>query len=127
MKDIKFRAWSDEDKQMLYGLDAIVGEYDGYKYNLNDIDELPIMQYTGLNDCKGREVYEGDIILYNGFYIGDHREDGGRGVVKFTNGSYDVHIENKSQHELWNIVNNCCGEVVGNIYENFELLEVKHG
>lgn len=119
MREIKFRAWSDDDNQMIYGLDSIVGEYDGYKYNLNDLGELPIMQFTGLRDHKGREIYEGDIVkacIYND-------ETPQILTVKYEDCAFIIDYQD-SESDVCNIgwfVGNV--EVIGNIYENPKLLE----
>jgi len=68
MKEIKFRAWSYEDEKMYYSPD--IHDWDGFDAWVrldcedNDIGEgsVKIMQYTGLKDKKGKEIYEGDVI-----------------------------------------------------------------
>lgn len=78
-----------------------------------------IMQYTGLHDKNGTEIYEGDIVRTH--YIG------GIGVendeVIFDRGCFCVNYS-EDYHPLLNEVNHC-SEVIGNIYENPELLEHK--
>lgn len=129
MRELKFRAWGrygDEigntgKPQMIHdwqerGLVECVG-FDGGRH-------FDIMQYTGLKDENGEKVYEGDI-LEN---VKGHRfvmEYGGlafgwRGLTPYANGmvkfSYDT-ITNPNITELTEL------EVIGNIYENPELLE----
>ena len=69
MRELKFRAWDNEKKKMLYNLEVCsmnLGE------NLNDRglwDEnitLPLEQFTGKNDKKGVEIYTGDKITIYG-------------------------------------------------------------
>lgn len=86
------------------------------------IREEDIMQYTGLKDKNGKEIYEGDIIKlddpnwgYGGMYDKEHdgylyRE------VAFEDGCFCF----KNGSELYNV--NGQSEVIGNIYENPELL-----
>ena len=124
MRDIKFRAW-DYSKKLIYrfSLEEVM-DYeilDGYNYDA-------IMQYTGLTDKNGVEIYEGDIlsqpycnIIFPTFgqnYIGKN-EGVDIGAVIW---AYDCwRIEDAKNENLISIVSQC--EVIGNIYENKELLE----
>ena len=105
MREIKFRAWFIQQKEMLkiwlqikHGI-------------LHQGDEnCIIMQYTGLKDEEGTEIYEGDIIEY--FEVrGPGLSETRRCVVSWDNlaaGFYGIEEE---------------GEIIGNIYENPELIE----
>ena len=84
------------------------------------MDGCPIMQFTGLKDKNGKEIYEGDIVKWEEveeFY-----------KVVFGDGCFTtIYIGDESEmnfnHErpLYEIQNIC--EIIGNIYENHELLE----
>ena len=123
MREKKFRAWTGKKMSASFGLsnfcaDGIIHAEDG------DVDsdalEAPIMQYTGTKDKTGKEIYEGDIITHN--------NDGMTGVVTWSEGLYRFVIENLQQTE---IIADLCDydfepEVLGNIYENPELLEASN-
>ena len=83
------------------------------------VDEIKLMQSTGLKDKNGKEIFEGDIVKMSKDV---YSEPTYYEVVRHRGGAY--RLESK-QHgcELWLRHTNC--EVVGNIYENRELLEDK--
>lgn len=110
MKVIKFRAWDFSAKQMLP-----VGKLEFFDDNSMHInDEHPccfVMQYTGLRDNDGKEVYEGDIIKYGNIKYEICWYKGG---FHFKNvyGAMDSFIRGDFIEV----------QVIGNIYENKELL-----
>lgn len=125
MREIKFRAWDNENNQMLdvQNLDFEDCFYGGEiqirttMYNdYFDIREMPLMQYTGLHDKNGKEIYEGDI-----FNLGDNRI---LYIVEwFDTGLSGRQNGNSSRVGLQYWKDKI--EVIGNIYENKDLLEVK--
>jgi len=137
MREIKFRIWNPLVKQMqdarentpvMLGMD-ISGIY------IPDTT-LPVMQYTGLTDCKGKEIYEGDIVLVPIGYPEDGKPIYGnfQGVIVygspiyFTTDEYGLpigttgfFIETKDGRHSMLLGRD--EKVIGNIYENKELLE----
>jgi uncharacterized phage protein (TIGR01671 family) len=148
MREIKFRAWDKVDSKMRKV--NMLNTYDGSPRNQtlyfleatsdnNGFRRLPdceLMQYTGLKDCKrtekhpeGQEIYEGDILLiteepgseYEEKYKTVVKYDGGAFVVEVNGEDYDFTAIGWSLTKWDNEVSTC--EVIGNIYENPELLK----
>ena len=147
-REIKFRGWDKYDKKMIYDLCQVDSFWHYYSYSDDtglhfgktgpngvgeDFENKYIMQYTGLKDKNGEKIYEGDILE-------EHTPSGfNYSVVKF--GEINISIfsckakmctcfyqdysnfnDNWSEVTLGNNLKNI--EVIGNIYENPELLEV---
>lgn len=119
MREIKFRCW-DRFKQRwsnykinddtVYFMDKNTGVlYGSYNKRYKDFN---LMQYTGIKDKNGKEIYEGDIVF----------ESSGEEYFKvvFEDGSFRLESEEYSLL-LKNYAHIC--EVVGNIYENLELIK----
>ena len=115
MREIKFRAWRTrgrEKGEMVYEPD-IVGIY-GIP-TAGDSSDI-MMQFTGLTDKSGKEIYEGDIVEYDtcGKPIKNYE-------VKFEGGRFGI---DTGEFNLTDLTGASRGvEVIGNIYENPELLE----
>lgn len=122
---LKFRAWLKKRQEMDNEIDHIswledelycIG--DGITYMVS-AEDLVLMQSTGLKDKNGKEIFEGDIVkMAKDVYSEPTYYE----VVRHRGGAY--RLESK-QHgcELWLRHTDC--EIVGNIYENRELLEDK--
>ena len=121
-REIKFRAWVKDRKAIFevilinYATKKVTYLLERVGHLLNIVDEefngVELMQYTGLKDMKGKEIYEGDI-LFETF-----REEYFK--VVFENGSFRAEVDEYSL-DLEDYDDIC--EVVGNIYENAELME----
>lgn len=129
MREIKFRAWDREAKNMWYPtmIDTMyyesIGKYALFS-NPNQTDDKrfssyygengnhDLMQFTGLRDKNGVEIYEGDFIRDS--WNGDLH-------VFWESGSFVIKTPDDDYMDLWEIVEMGC-EVIGNIYENPELL-----
>ena len=101
------------------------------KYHLQFIDENTIGQYTGLKDENGKEIYEGDIIEFSyDMFVGNFDTFIAKGKVVFEEGAFYVEVfENerttKDEEYLLYSINLDTIEVIGNIYDNPELLTEK--
>lgn len=124
----KFRAWMKSLKWMCdvtnISFDSKFvdicqqGDTERYTEMSVEFDEITLMQSTGLFDRNGKEIFEGDIVKMSKDV---YSEPTYYEVVRHRGGAY--RLESK-QHgcELWLRHTDC--EVVGNVYENPELLEV---
>jgi len=129
MREIKFRAWDRMRNRMLYPTE-ISFNYDGkidVWYGI-DIDEKIrttqefIMQYTELKDKNGKEIYCGDIVQYGlRRSVIEFIENGYKAVSRIqrrNQGKRDWFKQEGIKDDIWS---DC--EIIGNIYENPELLE----
>lgn len=131
MREIKFRCWNIAAKAM-YPLEHFALTMEGRElqlmpkcehydkpYILNE-GHLIYMQYTGLKDKNGREIYEGDIAEFsvkNEFGSWEDR----RAEMKFINGCFKFEFD--SDRDVEGIDNLRGVIVIGNIYENPNLIK----
>lgn len=126
---IKFRAWDIEKEEMGFLTSNALKEL-----MLNDCfeklqEQYDIMQFTGLKDSKGKETYEGDILKskLSRLSLSDKDTEEVLSVVKFSKGSFRAILHNiieryyGAQYEACRDFSDF--EVIGNIYENPELLK----
>lgn len=122
-RDIKFRVWSEKYKKMLevQKHSFKTGLSMPYGSNMECYFEK-IMQYTGLKAENGKEIYEGDILSIK-IYSGDKVIVEGKTVVEFKDGCFGVIWGHDKAFLSLNSFFKAKFEVIGNIYENLELLE----
>jgi uncharacterized phage protein (TIGR01671 family) len=119
---IKARVWDTEDKKMYFigegDLGSLAWDLDNLGYNTSSYYNYIDMLYTGLKDKNGKEIYEGDIVR--------NKRHNFKTVIEYYGASFrckseglplsmyidDLLVDEKNQIE-----------VIGNIYENPELLQ----
>lgn len=132
MREIKFRAWDYQENKMMIGNnqygsnepDAVYSErscgaftrlWESIARFEDSKNRFLLMQYTGLKDKNGKEIYEGDIV-----------------IVDWNDSRYKPHnreVKWDNKNLCWVIEGGCLTidyihfEIIGNIYENPELLE----
>ena len=119
MREIKFRAWRKTSKTMHFintiGTIPILSKETPKKY--------VVMQFTGLKDKNNKEIYEGDIVDIGITYCGDVEISAQKGIVTFEECEFFVKGQKEEYFNLQSIIINKDGKVIGNIYENPELLK----
>ena len=133
MRELKFRAWSDKYGMHKVGCLVIEKGYCDFEPEDRSVigvsmphqSFLTIEQYTGLKDKNGKEIFEGDIIT-NGTSIVDVKSHPTLGFYTVVNGEERFFGSNTSIKDFENDVEEFSSvtEIIGNIYENPELLEV---
>lgn len=123
----KFRAWDKISKKMFpvmmidFGQSYVMIEEINGLWCERDFDEIELMRFTGLKDKNGREIYEGDVVRYECCFESYVEE-----VIyddKHCNfGTIDKDEKTFSFDALISDFDVDCFEVVGNKYENLELL-----
>jgi uncharacterized phage protein (TIGR01671 family) len=123
MKDVKFRAWDKERKYFIAnsgvfinGIGSIYVQDMHYgTINKIDDDSIDIMLYTGMQDSNGKYIYEGDIVK---------RSDSKTNfIIVFNKGCFCTQDSENLHHNLGLLDSiNSFSKVIGNIYENPELL-----
>ena len=145
-RQIKFRAWVKRVGGREFGRMAkVIGMYGNYNSalvrgidcaidGLVSVDDIELMQFTGLYDDNGDEIYEGDIVEIRN---ANETKTSYKSIVKIAHSSvivsaHPIHIKidvgcdrllsefcNYGDGDIYNV--DC--KIIGNIYENKELLE----
>ena len=125
----KFRAWLKKEKEMIdvdeihwyRGKFEFIG--DGITFECKS-DDLVLMQSTGLKDKNGKEIFEGDVVQYQNTKVPTADS---KGVVKYFDNwaMFGIDIEHNEPRALFfnGLADHISLDVIGNIYENSELLK----
>ncbi|WP_350345759.1 YopX family protein [Lacticaseibacillus paracasei] len=122
-REIKFRAFLNSkyyEKPLMLSWEELLEQYDAIDMFQRDL--MTLMQYTGLHDKNGREIYEGDVVRTGKDNIGDPEPMIGQVIMR--EGSWI--IENEKKQEAIDLFSEITSrEVIGNIFEDKQLLEGK--
>lgn len=126
-REIEFRAWLKAYKQMTkvlnidFKLKAVHIPKIGMSYSMQFFEDIELMQYTGLKDKNGVKIFEGDIVKHI---------KGNTYTVEFYNGGFkllrfNIYEGKPVAYHDFEVRRLTEMEVIGNIYENKELLNDK--
>ena len=150
MREIEFRAYLLKEKRMadvksihfgtkkiMYGYSINNQQYGNKSCSFNDCQ---LMQFTGLTDKNGNKIFEGDIITADCYPFIDNDKQNYVGIIEYidelSSFEYILQCVNSEKRGISNGINEelegnedlICEdfEVIGNIYDNPELLEAKN-
>lgn len=139
-REIKFRAWHKPTKTMMVGVGVLpmlgvlelagekkVGDMGAFEkqYTYYIPNAVEVMQFTGLHDKNGKEIWEGDICLVPNYNCDPSNGDNPNeiGDVAFFNAKFNLRLPKQMYEPLSYYTDDEHLEVIGNIYENPELLK----
>lgn len=126
MREIKFRAWDKRNSEIYIPYFTEFNDMNDEISNIQD-DGVELMQYTGLKDKNGVEIYEGDIVNYLTRAVSHLDGIIWTGRVMYQYGAFRLcrNLHNNIHSEGMGYGFPYEYEVIGNIYESPDLLEEK--
>ena len=124
MREIKFRAWERSRNTMIHNAieyellhlakptHSTDDKFNNIGFSPQEIEYFEIMQFTGLSDKNGKEIYEGDLVKFKGSVFS----------VVYRKNEF-ICIDKKDTHYIYPYYEAI--ELIGNIYENPSLLTPK--
>lgn len=136
MRQIKFRAWDKKENCMVQSF--TIEQFTQKQYPADDVTvevkwtyyenapELILMQFTGLKDESGVEIYEGDLITNHGV-TNDMKQRIFVVVWNDEQARFSLHDKAANMKSGLDYAGGLQQEIIGNIHENSELLEKANG
>ena len=115
-REIKFRAWNKRENKMISHFHK-TDDFGAVLHDRDDWEHIILMQYTGLKDKKGKEIYEGDIVEIQVPVLGTDRKPVIWYKERWTLKEYEGTLPFSNEIATF--------EIIGNIFDNPELLKKK--
>lgn len=127
MREIKFRVWDNEKGAMFLVANGYANGDDPNYKDYNEVIEdgwenYILMQYTGFKDCLKNEIYENDVVMVNNIIATVCYDEDQPGFTLIVNPEYSTSINDDFVDQAWCNFYPKLILVIGNIYENPELL-----
>jgi len=131
MRQIKFRAWDKQDEKMYYPEQKVFcidlsGNIRQHP-SLGVIDDVVLLQFTGMLDINGKEIYEGDIVSFE--HVAGYEIENSKIFWDDETSSFSCNFKIKNSYNfhnstVGNLSNDCKAlKIIGNIYENKDLIK----
>jgi len=121
-REIKFRLFDKKENKVVYSRDVIMNihgdifEYNYEKQNYIESYNYEVMQYVGVKDKNGKPIFEGDVVKINGYGVEDLITD-----IYWEDSLGGFYSRNLYESDTFEHSGQCI-EIIGNIYENKELI-----
>lgn len=126
-RDIKFRGFDSVNKVMLpvesiNFREGYISLNEGDNSVTDTLEMIELIRYTGVKDRNGKEIYEGDIVSF--YNDEEYKLKSTNALVIYDSGAFMLEHKKLGKEYLGEMdIENMCIKIVGNIYDNPELLE----
>ena len=123
MREIKFRAWDKKIQQFIDAKEIVINDgkvfrnWRDYEDYIQDDNTIELVWFTGLVDKAGTDIFEGDIIQCTNHSVKKN------GLVMMEQGMCNWEYKLGAVSWLWDVIGRWKGTVIGNRFENPELLK----
>ena len=123
MREIKFRAWDKKIQQFIDAKEIVINDgkvfrnWQDYEDYIPDDNTIELVWFTGIVDKAGKDIFEGDIIQCTNHSVKKN------GLVMMEQGMWNWEYKLGAVSWLWDVIGRWKGTVIGNRFENPELLK----